>query len=65
MKFTTPIAMIDPSFYLPLAQAAEECGFDSIAVPDSIAYPQESSSKYPYNPTARASSSRTSRSSSR
>ena len=50
MKFTTPIAMIDPSFYIPLAQAAEEIGFDSIAVPDSIAYPRESSSKYPYNP---------------
>ena len=50
MKFTTPIAMIDPSFYLPVAQAAEEHGFDSIAVPDSIAYPRESSSKYPYNP---------------
>jgi probable F420-dependent oxidoreductase len=50
MKFTTPIAMIDPSFYIPLAQAAEEAGFDSIAVPDSIAYPQQSSSKYPYNP---------------
>ena len=50
MKFTTPIAMIDPSFYIPLARAAEEAGFDSIAVPDSIAYPQQSSSKYPYNP---------------
>jgi probable F420-dependent oxidoreductase len=50
MKFTTPIAMIDPSFYVPLARAAEEAGFDSIAVPDSIAYPQQSSSKYPYNP---------------
>jgi probable F420-dependent oxidoreductase len=50
MKFTTPIAMVHPSFYLPIAQAAEECGFDSIAVPDSIAYPQASSSKYPYNP---------------
>ncbi len=50
MRFTTPIAMIDPTFYIPLAQAAEEVGFDSIAVPDSIAYPQASSSKYPYNP---------------
>jgi len=49
MKFTTPIAMIDPSFYLPLARAAEEHGFDSIAVPDSIAYPRESESLYPYN----------------
>ena len=42
--------MIDPTFYLPVARAAEEHGFDSIAVPDSIAYPRESSSKYPYNP---------------
>jgi probable F420-dependent oxidoreductase len=49
MKFTTTIAMIDPSFYVPIAQAAETHGFDSIAVPDSIAYPQESSSTYPYN----------------
>ena len=36
--------------YPVLARAAEEAGFDSIAVPDSIAYPQHSSSKYPYNP---------------
>jgi len=49
MKFTTTVAMIDPTFYVPLARAAEEYGFDSIAVPDSIAYPRESSSKYPYN----------------
>jgi probable F420-dependent oxidoreductase len=49
MKFVTPIAMIDPSYYVPLAQAAEGAGFDSIAVPDSIAYPHESSSTYPYN----------------
>src|SRR3954449_13562171 len=41
--------MCDPTFYVPLAQAAEEAGFDTIAVPDSIAYPQESSSSYPYN----------------
>jgi len=34
---------------LPLAQAAEAAGFDTIAVPDSIAYPKESSSTYPYN----------------
>ena len=50
MKFATTIAMIDPSFYIPLARAAEEIGFDTIAVPDSIAYPRASSSKYPYNP---------------
>jgi len=49
MKFGTPIAMIDPEFYLPLVQAAEAAGFDTIAVPDSIAYPRESSNTYPYN----------------
>jgi probable F420-dependent oxidoreductase len=49
MKFTATVAMIDPAFYVPVAQAAEENGFDSIAVPDSIAYPRESSSSYPYN----------------
>ncbi|HXY93056.1 MAG TPA: TIGR03619 family F420-dependent LLM class oxidoreductase [Acidimicrobiia bacterium] len=49
MKFTTTVAMIDPEFYVPLARAAEEVGFDSVAVPDSIAYPRTSSSRYPYN----------------
>jgi probable F420-dependent oxidoreductase len=42
-------SMIEPSFYAPLAQAAEECGFDSIGLADSICYPQESTSSYPYN----------------
>ena len=50
MKFATTVAMIDPAFYVPVARAAEAAGFDTIAVPDSIGYPQESSSNYPYNP---------------
>jgi probable F420-dependent oxidoreductase len=50
MRFTYIDAMIDPSFYVPLAQAAEEAGFDSFAVPDSICFPEESDSQYPYNP---------------
>ena len=49
MKFIANISMCDASFYVPLAQAAEAAGFDTIAVPDSIAYPKESSSTYPYN----------------
>ena len=49
MKFIANISMCDPSFYVPLAKAAEEAGYDTIAVPDSIAYPKESSSTYPYN----------------
>jgi probable F420-dependent oxidoreductase len=49
MKFGTPIAMIEPAYYLPLVQAAEDAGFDTVAVPDSIAYPRESANTYPYN----------------
>lgn len=49
MQFVTGVAMADPTFYIPLAQAAEQAGFDVITVSDSIGYPQESDSKYPYN----------------
>jgi probable F420-dependent oxidoreductase len=49
MKFSLQIGMCDPSHYLPLAKAAEAAGFDGIAVSDSICYPEEASSKYPYN----------------
>jgi probable F420-dependent oxidoreductase len=42
--------MTDPSFYVPLARAAEDEGFDSMVIPDSVCYPLESSSSYPYNP---------------
>ena len=49
MKFVASIAMVHPDYYLPLAQAAEESGFDVITLADSVCYPAESSSKYPYN----------------
>ena len=49
MRFAYHPAMCAPEFYLPLAVAAEEAGFDSFTLPDSICYPQESDSKYPYN----------------
>ena len=49
MKFSYQLGMCDPDHYLPLARAAEAAGFDGIAVSDSICYPQEASSKYPYN----------------
>jgi probable F420-dependent oxidoreductase len=42
-------SMIDPSYYCPLAQAAEEFGFAGIGLADSICYPEESTSTYPYN----------------
>lgn len=50
MRFSYAESMTDPTFYAPLAQAAEEAGFDSFVVPDSVAYPQESDSVYPFNP---------------
>lgn len=49
MRFSYQIGMCEPSHYLPLARAAEQAGFHGIAIPDSICYPQEASSKYPYN----------------
>jgi probable F420-dependent oxidoreductase len=42
-------SMINPSYYAPLARAAEEAGFHSIGLADSIFYPRESDSTYPYN----------------
>jgi probable F420-dependent oxidoreductase len=48
VRFTFAESMCDPSHYMPLAIEAERAGFDSFTVPDSICYPQESDSKYPY-----------------
>jgi probable F420-dependent oxidoreductase len=50
VRFTYAEAMTDASYYLPLAQAAEAAGYASITVADSIAYPKESDSVYPYTP---------------
>jgi probable F420-dependent oxidoreductase len=50
VRFSYAESMTDPSFYAPLAQAAEAAGFDTMVVPDSICYPRESDSTYPYNP---------------
>lgn len=48
MRFSLAESMCDPSHYVPIAQAAEAAGFSSFIVPDSICYPEESDSKYPY-----------------
>jgi len=50
MRFSYAESMVDPSFYGPLAQAAEDAGYDTFVVPDSIAYPLESDTTYPFNP---------------
>ncbi|MEU6558429.1 TIGR03619 family F420-dependent LLM class oxidoreductase [Nocardia nova] len=50
MRFTYAEAMTDPAHYVPLAQAAEAAGFHSMSIADSVAYPAESDSTYPYTP---------------
>jgi probable F420-dependent oxidoreductase len=50
VRFSYAESMCDPSHYLPLAIAAEQAGYTSFCVPDSIAYPRDSDSKYPYTP---------------
>ena len=50
MRFSYAEAMTDPTFYIPLAKAAEAAGYAGMTIPDSVAYPFESDSKYPYTP---------------
>ncbi|HLK73472.1 MAG TPA: TIGR03619 family F420-dependent LLM class oxidoreductase [Streptosporangiaceae bacterium] len=50
MRFCYAESMTDPSFYAPLARAAEDAGFASMIVPDSICYPEHAESRYPFNP---------------
>ena len=50
MRFSYAESMTEPSFYSPLARAAEEAGYDSMVVPDSICYPQHAVSRYPFTP---------------
>ncbi len=50
MRFSYAESMTEPSFYSPLARAAEEAGYDSMVIPDSICYPEQSASIYPFNP---------------
>ncbi len=50
MRFTYAESMTDPSFYGPLAMAAEEAGYHSMVIPDSICYPLRADSVYPYSP---------------
>jgi probable F420-dependent oxidoreductase len=49
MRFTYAEAMCDPAHLPPLAQAAEAAGYHAFTVPDSICYPRDSDTQYPYN----------------
>lgn len=50
MKFTLSLAMLPPEEISELARAAEQHGFASIALPDSIFYSEQVSAEYPYTP---------------
>jgi probable F420-dependent oxidoreductase len=50
VRFSFAESLTDPTFYIPLARAAEAAGYHSMTIADSIAYPFESDSKYPYTP---------------
>lgn len=48
MKYTLSIAFSPIDQLTELAKTAEEVGFDSIALPDSIFYFEQQSVDYPY-----------------
>jgi alkanesulfonate monooxygenase SsuD/methylene tetrahydromethanopterin reductase-like flavin-dependent oxidoreductase (luciferase family) len=50
MQFTLSIGFCPSAWYLPLARAAEDAGFDSVAVPDGLFYYETVSTPYPYSP---------------
>lgn len=48
MRFSYAETFTDPTYLGPLAVAAEEAGYDSFVVPDSVLFPAESDTSYPY-----------------
>ncbi|ETK36941.1 hypothetical protein MPTA5024_06345 [Microbispora sp. ATCC PTA-5024] len=42
--------MTDPAYHLPLARAAEAAGYAGFSVADSLVYPKDSGTSYPYTP---------------
>lgn len=50
MRFSYAEAMTDPTYYVSLAEATENAGYDAMVIPDSICYPEHSDSRYPFNP---------------
>jgi probable F420-dependent oxidoreductase len=50
MKFTVGVALSQLDQLPELAKTAEECGYASIALPDSLFFSEEVSASYPYTP---------------
>jgi probable F420-dependent oxidoreductase len=51
MRFSFAEGMTKAEYYAPLAQACEAAGYTSMTIADSLIYPKESDSKYPYTDT--------------
>ncbi|WP_305092709.1 TIGR03619 family F420-dependent LLM class oxidoreductase [Prescottella sp. R16] len=49
MKWALPGAMIATPELIDLARVADDCGYDAIAMPDSVFYPEHISAGYPYS----------------
>ena len=49
MRWTVAFPMFPADHLVPMARAAEEAGFDTITVPDSVFYPEQVSADYPYS----------------
>ncbi|WP_101758946.1 TIGR03619 family F420-dependent LLM class oxidoreductase [Oceanicoccus sp. KOV_DT_Chl] len=49
MKYNYHHGMCPADQYVPLSIGAEERGFDGVTMPESICYPKEATSQYPYN----------------
>jgi probable F420-dependent oxidoreductase len=50
VRFSYAETFCDPTFLAPLARAAEDAGYDSFIVPDSVIFPAASDTPYPYTP---------------
>jgi probable F420-dependent oxidoreductase len=50
VKFTLAVAMSPLEQIVELGRCAEECGFASVALPDSLFYSESVSADYPYTP---------------
>jgi probable F420-dependent oxidoreductase len=49
VKWTVPFPLFPPEHLVPMARAAEDAGFDTIAMPDSVFFPEQVSADYPYS----------------
>lgn len=50
VRFELSLAMCPPERLIPMARRAEAAGWDAIAVPDSVFYPEQVTGDYPFTP---------------